>query len=169
MSRSTSNSKAYEVKTTASQRKANRAMFWYAYEVVLKRNGRLKADREVKRTGKILIAEGNPDHAIITKTILEGKGYECTVATNGIEAVELAGTLIPDLIITSIMLAKLDGLEVITRICGNPKTASIPVLIVSAKYFSPQELISLRGAIDGYLPKPITSTQLLYHVDLLIK
>ena len=169
MSRSTSNSKAYEVKTTASQRKANRAMFRYAYEVQTKGNARLKAALEVKLTGKILIAENDPDQAIITKTILEGRGCECTLATTGTQAVALAGTVMPDLIITGIGLLELDGLEVAERLRGNPKTASIPILVVSAKALDYNYLIHAYRLIDVYLPKPITSTQLIFSVERLIR
>jgi len=169
MSRSTNNSNAYEVKTTASQRKANRAMFRYAYEVQTKGNARLKAALEVKLTGKILIAENDPDQAIITKTILEGRGCECTLATTGTQAVALAGTVMPDLIITGIGLLEIDGLGVAERIRTDPKTASIPILIVSAKAFDYNYLVHAFRFIDVYLPKPIMSSQLIYWVDRLIK
>ncbi len=64
---------------------------------------------------------------------LEGHGFRVEIATNGAEALEMLGTLQPDLIVTDIQMPKMSGTELITAIKNNPRTASVPVVILSGR------------------------------------
>jgi len=127
-----------------------------------------KAQINRKQPKKILIAENDPSQATVAKSILEQKGYHCTLAANGSQAVTLARIFIPDLFISSIRLKEIDGLKAAELIRNDPKTSSIPILIVSAK--SPH-LVGQRtpAPFNYYLPKPFTSEQLISTVELLIR
>jgi len=127
-----------------------------------------KAQTVRKQPKKILIAENDPGQATVTKSILEQKGYHCTLAANGSQALTLARNFIPDLIISGILLEEIDGLKATELIRNDPKTSSIPILIVSAKSPSLVGQI-LPTQVNGYLPKPFTSSQLISSVELLIR
>jgi len=133
----------------------------------LKRNARDKVPQKVKEPKKILIAENDPDQAFVTKFILEQKGYHCTLATTGTQAVALAGTVMPDLIITGIWLLEIDGLKAAELIRNDPKTSSIPILILSRKYLADSSYT--QRPYDDYLQKPVTSSQLISSVEHLIR
>ena len=127
----------------------------------------MKVPQKIKEPKKILIAENDPDQAIITKTILEGIGHHCTLATTGTQAVALAGTVMADLIITGIGLLEIDGLKAAKLIRSDPKTSLIPILVVSAKV--PEDLSDTQRPYDGYLRKPILSRELISSVERLIR
>ena len=133
----------------------------------LKRKAPQKPPQKPKQTKKILIAEHSPDLATITKAFLEREGYHCIMTANGRQAVALAGTVVPDLIITAIQLAEMDGLEAARLIRQNPNTSSIPILVVSAK--DPyEEWQNNPRLFDEYIAKPFTSEKLISSVERLI-
>ena len=76
------------------------------------------------------------DSMLIRHTVcrfLEQRGFTVETATNGAEALALLATLQPNLILTDLMMPKLSGSELITAIKGNPSTAAIPVVVLSAR------------------------------------
>jgi CheY-like chemotaxis protein len=119
-----------------------------------------------KRT--IMVVDDNPDIVTIVKTILEGKGYGVQCAYSGPEAFTALDQLKPDLIILDIMLPQMDGLEVLTRLKGSPDTASIPVILLTAKVQYEDVLGGYKLGADYYITKPFTSTQLINGINLLL-
>ncbi len=76
------------------------------------------------------------DSMLIRHTVcrfLEQRGFSVASATNGQEALEVLNQIRPDLIITDILMPKMDGVELITALKSDPKTAAIPVVIVARK------------------------------------
>ncbi len=116
----------------------------------------------------IMVVDDNPDFVTIVKTLLEGKGYKVQSAYSGQEVFNLLAEQKPDLIILDIMMPQMDGLEVLTRLKGDPNTRSIPVILLTAK--QPDEVI-LGGYdiwADSYITKPFTNPQLLNVINRLI-
>lgn len=115
---------------------------------------------------KILIAE---DHVQVRENIAELlglAGYQSITAADGREAVEKAISNAPDLILCDVMMPQLDGYGVIKILRSNPRTASIPVIFLTAR--SAQE--DLRkgmslGAAD-YITKPFDNAELLQAIEL---
>ena len=64
---------------------------------------------------------------------LEERGFAVESATNGQEALELLQTVLPDLIITDLIMPKMDGAEFITRLKAAPHTANIPIVLLAAR------------------------------------
>lgn len=64
---------------------------------------------------------------------LEERGFVVESACNGEEALEMVGTVLPDVIITDVMMPKMDGTELIRRLKGDPQTAGIPVVVLSGR------------------------------------
>jgi CheY-like chemotaxis protein len=116
----------------------------------------------------IMVVDDNPDIITIVRTILEGKGYSVLSATSGPELLNLLKTEKPDLIILDIMMPEMDGLEVLTRLKGLTETATIPVILLTAKVQYEDVLGGYKLGADYYITKPFTSTQLVNGINLLL-
>lgn len=116
----------------------------------------------------IIVVDDNPDIVNIVKTILEGKGYDVMCAYSGAELFTKLKEKKPDLIILDIMMPEMDGLEVLTRLKGVPDTASLPVILLTAKVQYEDVLGGYKLGADYYITKPFTSTQLTNGINLLL-
>ncbi len=115
-----------------------------------------------------MIVDDNPDIVTIVKTLLEGKGYKVQSAYSGQEVFILLTKEKPDLIILDIMMPRMDGVEVLTRLKSDSNTRTIPVILLTAK--QPDEAIYGGYDIwaDSYITKPFTNPQLLNVINRLI-
>jgi len=116
----------------------------------------------------IMVVDDNPDIITIVKTILEGKGYNVHSAFSGIELLNILKDQKPDLIILDIMMPEMDGLEVLTRLKGVTDTATIPIILLTAKVQYEDVLGGYKLGADYYITKPFTSTQLVNGINLLL-
>jgi CheY-like chemotaxis protein len=116
----------------------------------------------------ITVVDDNPDIITIVKTILEGKGYQVLSASSGQELLNLLVDRKPDLIILDIMMPEMDGLEVLGRLKAVTETASIPVILLTAKVQYEDVLGGYKLGADYYITKPFTSTQLVNGINLLL-
>jgi DNA-binding response OmpR family regulator len=81
---------------------------------------------------RILIAEDDSSVARLYSAYARNRGHEVVVARDGAETLVAAATELPDLILLDVLMPKLDGRDVLKQLKANPKTASIPILVVSA-------------------------------------
>jgi signal transduction histidine kinase/DNA-binding response OmpR family regulator/HAMP domain-containing protein len=96
--------------------------------------------------GKCILLVEDSEPAVIQMTdILTGHGYRVQVACNGREALEEIERTLPDAVILDLMMPEVDGFEVLRKIRGAAKTAHLPVLILTAKHVTPEELNFLKG------------------------
>lgn len=116
----------------------------------------------------IMVVDDNPDIITIVKTILEGKGYQVLSASSGQELLNLLTDRKPDLVILDIMMPEMDGLEVLGRLKAVTETASIPVILLTAKVQYEDVLGGYKLGADYYITKPFTSTQLVNGINLLL-
>jgi DNA-binding response OmpR family regulator len=116
----------------------------------------------------IMVVDDNPDIITIVKTILEGKGYQVLSASGGQELLNLLTDRKPDLIILDIMMPEMDGLEVLGRLKAVAETASVPVILLTAKVQYEDVLGGYKLGADYYITKPFTSTQLVNGINLLL-
>ncbi len=120
---------------------------------------------------KILIVDDDLDMLNLYQAVLRNV-FETILATNGREAVDMAGTQLPDLILMDIMLPEMDGLEATRLIRENPKTRSIPILAVTALSSRKDKEKCLQSGCDDYLSKPFTQftrLQLCSRIEKLLK
>ena len=116
----------------------------------------------------IMVVDDNQDIVAVIKTILEVKGYALQFAYSGQEAFNLLGGQKPDLIILDILMPTIDGLEVLTRLKGDPDTASIPVILLTSKVEYKDVLIGYKTGAAYYITKPFTKGQLLEGINLVL-
>ena len=117
----------------------------------------------------ILVTEDNPLHMKIFALNLTFKGYRVIEAENGLKGLQLARTELPDLILVDLTLPKLEGWEMIRQLKAAQETATIPVIVVSARrpQDEAQEARALR--IDHYVPKPVNPEHLMDLVDQTVR
>jgi CheY-like chemotaxis protein len=108
---------------------------------------------------KILVVEDDRVSLKLVRDVLQANGYETEEATNGEEAVAKAAELRPDLIVMDIRLPGIDGLEATRRLKGEPSTAAIPIVAVTAQAMPEEQARIMAAGCQAYLPKPLRFTE----------
>ncbi len=119
----------------------------------------------VKMKKKILIVEDNLDLTYILLRVVENAGYDPILAVNGKEAVEIADSQIPDLILMDIMMPEMNGFEATRLIRDNPKTRCIPIIAVTAMSSAKDREECLKCGCSDYLSKPFIPSQLAATIE----
>lgn len=112
--------------------------------------------------GPILVVEDNPNVLELLDVTLRFKGYPVVTAHNGQEALEIVAREHPAIVITDILMPKLDGYSLAHALRKNPLTSQIPIIFISATYITPEDkkfALSL-GAVR-FLEKPIDTEDFL--------
>jgi DNA-binding response OmpR family regulator len=114
---------------------------------------------------KILLIDDDPNNREILSTRLELAGHQVTQAANGEEGLRLSESIAPDLVFLDVMMPKVDGWHVCREIKNNPKTKTVPVVMLTA---CDQKIDQLRGwesGVDDYMAKPWDPAKLMELVD----
>jgi len=114
---------------------------------------------------KILIVDDVPTNITVLTEILMSD-YKMVCATNGTDALKLAVSSVPDLILLDIMMPEMDGYEVCRQLKSDDRTQNIPVIFLTAKKEEEDEVKGLElGAVD-YISKPFSSVILKHKVRI---
>jgi CheY-like chemotaxis protein len=81
---------------------------------------------------RILVAEDDASLARLYASYAQSRGHEAAIARDGAEALVAAATELPDLILLDVAMPKLDGRDVLRQLKNNPKTAKIPIVVITA-------------------------------------
>jgi len=117
---------------------------------------------------RILIVDDSPDNLFLVQTILVEEGYEISLATDGVAALEKIEQTLPDLVLLDVMMPQMDGFEVTKRIRENPKLPFIPILLITA-YDQPSAVQGLDMGADDFIRKPVEVEELLARVRSLLR
>ena len=117
----------------------------------------------------ILLAEDNKDVAIFTRSIFTAEGYHLIYCRNGEEALKMANEHLPDIVITDVLMPRMNGLELCKAIKQSPLLSHIPVVIISAKSEMQDYIEGLRYGADAYIRKPFQAEELQVRVENLLK
>ena len=115
---------------------------------------------------KILVVD---DEELLVKGIrfnLQNEGYEVICGSNGLEAVELAQSQMPDLIILDVMMPEMDGLTACARI---REFSEVPIILLTAKAEDMDKLLGFEQGADDYLTKPFNILELKARVRALLR
>jgi two-component system cell cycle response regulator DivK len=104
---------------------------------------------------QVLVVEDNQTNMKLFRDVLQATGYRTLEATTGGRAVELAAEHEPDLVLMDIQLPDIDGLEALGRLRADERTASIPVLALTAQAMHGDRERFLAAGFDGYISKPV--------------
>lgn len=117
----------------------------------------------------ILLVEDEVDLAELIATHLERSGYACRRQYDGAAALAEVQRRRPDLILLDRMIPKITGDEVARRLKREPRTASIPIIMITAKAEESDELAGLAIGADDYIRKPFTMKLLLARVAAILR
>lgn len=108
---------------------------------------------------QLLIIEDNYDITEYISSVLQNE-YDISYASDGSEGIEKAKTLLPDVIISDVMMPVKDGYEVCTDLKNDPHTSHIPIILLTARADRASKIIGLESGADAYLVKPFDSQEL---------
>ena len=115
---------------------------------------------------KILVVD---DEALLVKGIrfnLQNDGYEVITGTDGVEAVELARSQSPDLIVLDVMMPRLDGLQACSKI---REFSNVPIILLTAKADDMDKLLGFDQGADDYLTKPFNILELKARIRAMLR
>ncbi len=121
------------------------------------------------RPARILVVDDTPDNVQLLQLDLEDEGYEVVCAMNGLDALDCAARDNVDVILMDSMMPVMDGLTALRKLKADPKTAPIPVVMVSARFSEADLIEGLDAGAHDYVPKPYSRLQLLARVRSAIR
>ncbi|MFQ5651430.1 MAG: two-component regulator propeller domain-containing protein [bacterium] len=129
----------------------------------------LSAGREngEENRGIVLVIEDNRDMRAFIRTVLR-VDYEVLEAPDGRAGIEQAAQATPDLIISDLMMPKMDGYELCRELKNDQKTSHIPIILLTARAAAEDKITGLQAGVDDYLIKPFQPEELLARVHNLI-
>lgn len=117
---------------------------------------------------KVLVVDDEPDTLELIGFNLKSAGYEVVTASDGAEALRKARSTAPDLVILDLMLPEIDGLHVCKLLQGDPATARIPILMLTAKAAEVDRILGLELGARDYVTKPFSPRELLLRIRNLL-
>ena len=114
---------------------------------------------------KILVADDRPEVLELVKVTLEGEDYKVLCASDGKEALEKIGLERPDLVLLDVVMPKMDGFEVLSKIREDPKTKDTPVIMLTAQGQKVDQEKGRRLGARDYITKPFSPSHLLNKIE----
>src|SRR5512138_2036213 len=118
---------------------------------------------------RILIVDDDAWILKMVSTVLDKRGYTIDTAQDGTEALECVSKAVPDLVITDVMMPRMDGWTLIRQLRAKPETAFIPVIFLTALGSDEDRIRGFRLGADDYLPKPFRFEELDLRVTKAIR
>lgn len=116
--------------------------------------------KENNMSSMVLIVDDEYAGRETLESILEGEGYQLEMAENGLQAIEKAKKLLPDVILLDIMMPGMTGFEVCERIRSDPEIAEIPIIVLTALDDRDSLLTALKAGADDFISKPFDRYEL---------
>ncbi|MER6693154.1 SpoIIE family protein phosphatase [Streptomyces minutiscleroticus] len=113
---------------------------------------------------RVLVADDNADMREYLVRLLDSAGYQVDAVNDGLQALDAVRRNAPDLIVSDVMMPRLDGLALVEALRADTRTASVPVLLLSARAGQEASIEGLQAGADDYLVKPFAAAELLARV-----
>jgi CheY-like chemotaxis protein len=124
----------------------------------------MRAGAQAARLIRILVVDDDPSIRYLLRLILEGEGYEILEAGQGEAALEMIRVNpVPDIVMTDLMMPVMGGVDLIHRLRAEPRTAAIPIVVVSSNAEAAQSL-QASGLVNAIVSKPFTAVRLADHI-----
>jgi two-component system phosphate regulon response regulator PhoB len=117
----------------------------------------------------VLVADDSKAFRALEQAFLATRGYRVLQASDGAEAVRLAYTEKPDIVLLDIQMPVMDGVSVLSTLKSSAETKDIPVIIITTIGREKDRDILLKGGADDFISKPINGQDLLAKVQKLVK
>jgi putative two-component system response regulator len=123
----------------------------------------------VRPVGKILVVDDEPANVELLRILLEREGYAVVTASDGQQALETVEREQPDLILMDVLMPKLTGFEVCSRLKQNKATRLTPVVLITALADSEDRIQGINAGADDFLTKPVNRHELRARVSSLVR
>ena len=120
------------------------------------------------QSNTILIVDDHADIRALLRRILQDR-YQVHEADDGQQGLKLANEIVPDLIVSDVMMPVMNGLEFCQRVKSNIATSHIPVILLTARALSKHQVEGYESGADAYITKPFSAEVLLARIDNLLK
>jgi DNA-binding response OmpR family regulator len=122
----------------------------------------------VSRAVRVLVVDDDPVILELLRVNFEMEGYEVLRASDGEQGLAKARDEAPDVVLCDIMMPRLDGIELVTRLRRDPRTAELPIVLLSAKAQKLEVDRGLSVGADDYVTKPFDPLELLDRVNAVL-
>ena len=122
----------------------------------------------MSRAVRVLVVDDDPVILELLRINFEIEGFEVLLATDGEEGLAKTRDETPDVVLCDIMMPRLDGIELVTRLRDDPRTAHLPVVLLSAKAQKVEVERGLAAGADDYVTKPFDPLELLDRVNAVL-
>jgi DNA-binding response OmpR family regulator len=119
--------------------------------------------------GKVLVVDDEEYIQHILNFSFGAEGYDVVTAADGEEAIKMAKSEKPDIIVLDIMMPKMDGYEACKRLKTDPRTKNIPVILLTAKGREVDRKMGSQAGADDYVVKPFSPGRLIERVEGMMK
>jgi DNA-binding response OmpR family regulator len=118
---------------------------------------------------RVIVVEDEPDIAELIAVRLKRESYQVELAHDGVEALKKIRAGVPDVVLLDLMLPELSGTEVLRELRNDPRTANVPVVILTAKSEEADVIVGLQLGADDYVTKPFSMSVLLARLEAVLR
>jgi DNA-binding response OmpR family regulator len=118
---------------------------------------------------RVLVVEDDRDIAELVERYLQKAGFSIELLSSGREALKAIAERTPDLLILDLMLPHVDGLEICRVVRSDPRTAAIPIIMLTARADESERIVGLEIGADDYVAKPFSPNELVARVRALLR
>ena len=115
-------------------------------------------------TDRLLVVDDDPDIARFIEVNLRTHGFEVHLAADGVEALEKAQEIRPDLVLVDVMMPRMDGFQVVDHLRSDPRTANTSIIMLTAKALTADKVLGITAGADDYIIKPFDPVELVARV-----
>ena len=118
---------------------------------------------------RVLVVEDDRDIADLVERYLQKAGFSIELLSSGRDALKAIADRTPDLLILDLMLPHVDGLEICRAVRSEPRTAAIPIIMLTARADESERIVGLEIGADDYVAKPFSPNELVARVRALLR
>ncbi len=127
-------------------------------------NESLSSSPEAIKPNRILLVDDEPGLRTAVQAYLQDEGFEVTTAVDGEEGWQMAQKMLPDLVISDVMMPRCDGYELLNRLRADERLGGTPVIFLTAKGMTLDRTQGYQAGVDDYIPKPFDPDELVARV-----
>ena len=125
--------------------------------------------KDISQTPRILLVDDEPGLRTAVQAYLEDEGFQVTTAVDGEEGWEKAQKMIPDVIISDVMMPRCDGYGLLKKIREDERLGGTPVIFLTAKGMTADRTQGYQAGVDDYMPKPFDPDELVARVKNVVQ